>query len=47
MLGGTAFFFRNQDLGFEDGLWLDWPPVPGAVVSEHGGVENFPFYIFL
>lgn len=43
MLGGTAFFFRNQDLGFEDGLWVDWPPVPGAVVGEPGEAEIFLF----
>jgi hypothetical protein len=29
--GGTPFFFRNLDVEFEDGLWKDWPPMPGLV----------------
>ncbi|KAH6663877.1 hypothetical protein B0J14DRAFT_661819 [Halenospora varia] len=29
--GGTPFFFRNLDLGFEGGLWESWPEVPGVV----------------
>jgi hypothetical protein len=29
--GGTPFFFRNLDVEFEDGLWKNWPPMPGLV----------------
>lgn len=29
--GGSMFFFRNLDLGFEEGLWSAWPPIPWAV----------------
>ncbi|PVI03114.1 hypothetical protein DM02DRAFT_612477 [Periconia macrospinosa] len=28
--GGMIFFLRNLDLGYEDGLWKDWPPIPSA-----------------
>ncbi|CAI6340665.1 unnamed protein product [Periconia digitata] len=28
--GGMIFFLRNLDLGYEDGLWKDWPPIPNA-----------------
>lgn len=29
--GGTPFFFRNLDVEFEDGLWREWPPMPGVI----------------
>ncbi|OAK94571.1 hypothetical protein IQ06DRAFT_363488 [Phaeosphaeriaceae sp. SRC1lsM3a] len=28
--GGVIFFLRNLDLGYEDGLWKEWPPIPNA-----------------
>lgn len=31
LTGGTAFFFRNLDFDFEEGLWGRWPPVPAPV----------------
>jgi hypothetical protein len=29
--GGVVFFLRNLDLGFEDGRWKNWPPIPAPV----------------
>jgi hypothetical protein len=29
--GGTPFFFRHLDIEFEDGLWRQWPQMPGLV----------------
>ncbi|GAM40557.1 hypothetical protein TCE0_039f12998 [Talaromyces pinophilus] len=29
--GAMIFFLRNSDLEFEDGLWKNWPPIPGPV----------------
>jgi hypothetical protein len=40
--GGTPFFFRNLDVEFEDGLWREWPPVPGVIVRIVGAL----FFIF-
>lgn len=29
--GAMIFFLRNSDLEFEEGLWKNWPPIPGPV----------------
>jgi hypothetical protein len=31
MTGPLVFFFLNVDLDYEDGMWRNWPPIPGPV----------------
>lgn len=46
---GLPFFFLNLDITFEEGLYKDWPPIPGVarwVVMNCFTVWNQGFWKF-